>query len=859
MARRSRSTPEDLGDFTEKIIDIDVEDEMQGAFLEYAYSVIYSRALPDARDGLKPVQRRILFGMSELGLRPDRAHVKCSRVVGEVMGKYHPHGDLAIYEAMVRMAQSFTMRLPLVDGHGNFGSLDDGPAASRYTEARMSLAALLMTRSLDEETVDFVPNYDDQLMQPDVLPAAYPNLLVNGAAGIAVGMATNMAPHNLVEVIGAARHLIAHPRATLDDLMRFVPGPDLPSGGTIVGLDGIREAYESGRGSFKTRASARIENLTPRRKGIVVTELPYLVGPEKVIEKVKQLVLSKKLQGISNINDLTDRTTGMQLVIEVKNGFNPEAVLERLFAMTPMQDSFGINNVALVDGRPGTLGLRDLLQVYVDFRVDVVRRRTTYRLGRKEDRLHLVLGLLIAIADIDEVIQVIRSSDDVAAAKERLISIFDLSDVQATYILDLQLRRLTKFSRIELETEREDLERDIATLRALLEDETLLLQTVSDELAAVAREHGTPRRTVLLESSGASVSGAAASTSAKTPMEVPDDPCRVLLSNTGLLARTSSDEALGSGGARSKHDVLISQVLATGRGTVGLVTSTGRVHTLSVLELPSLPPTNGSPSLSGGTPLAAFVDLAVGEQPLALCSLSGPPAEHGLALATRQGIVKRVNPDYPSNREVFEVINLKDGDAVIGAVELRTGFEQLVFFSSDGNLLTYAAALVRPQGRAGGGMAGMKLSAPASVIGFAAVDVAVDVDGDGDGDVDGGATGGRRAGVDVTEERDAVVVTVAGASGALPGTETGSVKVTDLSEYPTKGRGTAGVRCHRFVRGEDALILGWAGPSPARAASANGVPVDLPEASGKRDGSGTPAAAPIAAVAGDQRRLDGLV
>ncbi|MGB3595243.1 MAG: DNA topoisomerase IV subunit A, partial [Ornithinimicrobium sp.] len=780
MPRKARPTTDALDGFEEKIIDIDVEDEMQGAFLEYAYSVIYSRALPDARDGLKPVQRRILFGMSELGLRPDRAHVKCSRVVGEVMGKYHPHGDLAIYEAMVRMAQSFTMRLPLVDGHGNFGSLDDGPAASRYTEARMATSALLMTATLDEETVDFVPNYDDQLLQPDVLPAAYPNLLVNGAAGIAVGMATNMAPHNLVEVIGAARHLIANPRATLDDLMRFVPGPDLPSGGTIVGLDGIRDAYAGGRGSFKTRASARIENVTPRRKGIVVTELPYLVGPEKVIEKVKQLVQSKKLQGISNINDLTDRTTGMQLVIEVKNGFNPEAVLERLFALTPMQDSFGINNVALVDGQPRTLGLRDLLKVYVDFRVDVVRRRTTYRLGRKEDRLHLVLGLLVAIADIDEVIQVIRTSDDAATARDRLISIFDLSERQATYILDLQLRRLTKFSRIELETEREDLEREIAVLRALLEDETLLLQTVSDELAEVAREHGTPRRTVLLESSGSSVSGAA---DAKTPMEVPDDPCRVLLSSTGLLARTSADDPLGSGGARSKHDVLVSQVLTTGRGTVGLVTSAGRIHTLSVLELPSLPPTNGSPSLSGGAPLAAFLDLAVNEQPLALCSLSGPATQPGLALATRHGVVKRVNPDYPSNKDVFEVITLKDRDTVVGAAELSTGQEDLAFFSSDGNLLRYAASLVRPQGRAGGGMAGMKLGSGVAVVGFVAVEPRV----------------------------ENVAVTVAGASGALPGTETGSVKVTDLAEYPTKGRGTSGVRCHRFVRGEDALVLGWAG------------------------------------------------
>ncbi len=820
MPRRSRPAQDDLGDFTEKIIDIDVESEMQGAFLEYAYSVIYSRALPDARDGLKPVQRRILFGMSELGLRPDRAHVKCSRVVGEVMGKYHPHGDLAIYEAMVRMAQSFTMRLPLVDGHGNFGSLDDGPAASRYTEARMATSALLMTATLDEETVDFVPNYDDQLMQPDVLPAAYPNLLVNGASGIAVGMATNMAPHNLGEVVGAARHLIANPRATLDDLMRFVPGPDLPSGGTIVGLDGIREAYESGRGSFRTRATARIENITPRRKGIVVTELPYLIGPEKVIEKVKQLVQGKKLQGISNINDLTDRTTGMQLVIEIKNGFNPEAVLERLYALTPMEDSFGINNVALVQGQPRTLGLRELLRVYVDFRVEVVRRRTTYRLGRKEDRLHLVRGLLIAIADIDEVIQVIRSSDDAATAKDRLIAIFDLSQVQATYILDLQLRRLTKFSRIELETEQEELEREIATLRELLDDETLLLQTVSDELAAVAREHGSARRTVLLESSGTPTSASAAGPTAATPMEVPDDPCWVLLSSTSLLARTSNDELLGVGGARRKHDVVTSKVLTTGRGTIGLVTSAGRVHALSVMELPSLPPTNEAPSLSGGTPLAAFIDLAIGEQPLTLCSLSDSGGQHGLALATRQGVIKRVNTDYPS-KDVFEVITLKDGDAVVGAVELATGQEQLAFFSSDGNMLTYAASLVRPQGRAGAGMAGMKLAARATVVGFQAVDISA----------------------------PNLVVSVAGSSGALPGTESGSVKVTELSEYPTKGRATSGVRCHRFLRGEDGLILGWAGAGPAHAASANGVPVELPRAIGKRDGSGTPSPGPIAAVA----------
>src|SRR5450432_198699 len=350
MARRTTTTPPPPDDFEENIVDIDVTEEMRGSYLEYAYSVIYQRALPDARDGLKPVQRRILYQMSEMGLRPDRPHVKCARVVGEVMGRLHPHGDSAIYDALTRMAQPFAMRLPLIDGHGNFGSLggDDPPAAMRYTEARLAAAAIEMTASLDEDTVDFVPNYDGTETQPEVLPAGLPNLLVNGAAGIAVGMATNMAPHNLGEVIAAARHLIAHPDASLDDLMRFVPGPDLPTGGKIVGLDGIREAYATGRGTFRTRATAKVTDVRPRKRGIVVTELPYGVGPEKVIAKIKDLVQSRKLQGIADVRDLTDREHGLQLVIEMKNGFNAEAILDQLYRLTPMEDTFGVNNVALV-------------------------------------------------------------------------------------------------------------------------------------------------------------------------------------------------------------------------------------------------------------------------------------------------------------------------------------------------------------------------------------------------------------------------------------------------------------------------------------------------------------------------------
>ncbi|HET8982354.1 MAG TPA: DNA gyrase subunit A, partial [Pedococcus sp.] len=580
----------------------------------------------------------------------------------------------------------------------------------------------------------------------------------------------------------------------------------------IVGLDGIRDAYLTGRGSFRTRATTRIEKITPRRMGIVVTELPYLVGPEKVIEKIKDNVQNKKLQGISDVKDLTDRKHGLRLVIEVKNGFNPEAVLEQLYRLTPMEDSFSINNVTLVDGQPRTLGLKDLLRVYVDFRTDVVRRRSEFRLRKRKDRLHLVEGLLIAILDIDEVIQVIRTSDDAGVAKARLIDVFDLSDPQATYILDLQLRRLTKFSKIELEHEKSELERQIEELEAILGDEKLLLRTVSTELADVAKAHGTPRRTVLLESAGSLVSAA-------TPLEVADDPCWVLLSSTGLMARTTTADAIVADGGRNKHDVIVGAVRTTARGEVGLITSRGRVVRLSTLELPTLPPTNGSPSLSGGAPLAAYVDLPAGEEPLTITSLDGESG--GLALGTAAGVVKRVTTDYPG-RSDFEVIALKDGDEVVGAAELRTGEEDLVFIASDAQLLRFSASTVRPQGRGGGGIAGIKLAPGQRAVFFGAVDPAA----------------------------ENVVVTSSGSSGALPGTEPGSLKVTPYAEYPPKGRATGGVRCHRFLKGEDVLVLAWAGATPARAAGANGVALELPAAEGRRDGSGSPAPAAIARIAG---------
>ncbi|MFE3637377.1 DNA topoisomerase (ATP-hydrolyzing) subunit A [Streptomyces sp. NPDC059168] len=815
MARRSTKTPPPDDSYEERILDIDVVDEMRGSYLEYAYSVIYSRALPDARDGLKPVHRRIVYQMNEMGLRPDRSYVKCARVVGEVMGKLHPHGDSSIYDALVRMAQPFSMRVPLVDGHGNFGSLgnDDPPAAMRYTECRMTEATSLMTESIDEDTVDFAPNYDGQEQEPVALPAAFPNLLVNGSSGIAVGMATNMPPHNLREVVAAARHLIRHPNADLDALMKHVPGPDLPTGGRIVGLDGIRDAYASGRGTFKIRATVAVETVTARRKGLVVTELPFAVGPEKVIAKIKDLVNSKKVQGIADVKDLTDREHGLRLVIEIKNGFVPEAILEQLYKLTPMEESFGINNVALVDGQPLTLGLKELLEVYLDHRFDVVRRRSEFRRGKRRDRLHLVEGLLTALVDIDEVIRLIRSSENSAQAKQRLMERFSLSDVQTQYILDTPLRRLTKYDRIELEAEKDRLTAEIEELTRILESDAELRKLVSAELAAVSKKFGTDRRTVLLESGGAPV--------AAVPLQVADDPCRVLLSSTGLLARTATDRpfAAAAGAKRVKHDVILSVVPATARGEIGAVTSAGRLLRINVVDLPQLPEA-ATANLSGGAPLAEFVSLEDDETVVCLITLD--ESSPGLALGTLQGVVKRVVPDYPSNKDELEVITLKEDDRIVGAVELRTGEEDLVFITDDAQLLRFQASIVRPQGRPAGGIAGIKLTEGAKVISFTAVDPAA----------------------------DAAVFTVAGSRGTLDDSVQTTAKLTPFDQYPRKGRATGGVRCQRFLKGEDCLSLAWAGPVPARAAQKNGTPVELPEPDPRRDGSGTSLAKTVAVVAG---------
>ena len=729
------------------------------------------------------MQRRILYGMSELGLRPDRAHVKSSRVVGEVMGKYHPHGDQAIYDALVRMAQPFTMRLPLVDGHGNFGSLDDGPAASRYTEARMAQAALLMVAGLDEDTVDFVPNYDDSLTQPGVMPAAYPNLLVNGASGIAVGMATNMAPHNLVEVIGAARHLIAHPDCSLDDLMKFVPGPDLPGGGRIVGLEGMRDAYLNGRGSFRTRATARVEKLTPRRNG---DRRHRAALPDRPREGDRagqgRWCSPRSCRASPTSRTSPTASTGCAWSSRSRTASTPMPCSSSSTSSPRWRTPSASTTSPSSTASRAPWGSRSCCAPTSSSASGSCAGAPSYRLRKRKDRLHLVEGLLVAILDIDEVIQLIRASDDTAMAKARLISVFDLSDAQADYILELQLRRLTRFSRLELETERDELLRQIEELEAILDDEKLLHRTVSTELADVAKAHGTPRRTVLLESAGTPASVA-------TPLEVTDDPCWVLLSSTGLLARTSTADPVPSEGGRAKHDAVIGAVRTTARGEFALVTSLGRMVRMSALDLPTLPPLGGSPSLSGGAPLAVYVDLPRASSPSRSCrstrtglgSRSAPPraSSSGSPPTTRAGPTGRPWPCATVTR-------------VVGAAALHDGGEDLVFVTSDAQLLRFPASAVRPQGRAAGGMAGIRLAPGATVTFFGAVDPGA----------------------------DNVVVTSAGSSDALPGTQPGALKVTPYAEYPAKGRGTGGVRAHRFLRGEDTLVLAWVGAQPARPSGA---------------------------------------
>lgn len=681
---------------------IEIQEEMERSFLDYAMSVIVSRALPDARDGLKPVQRRILYGMHDMGARPDRAHLKCARVTGDVMGRFHPHGDGAIYDALVRMAQPFSLRHPLVDGHGNFGSLDDGPAAARYTECRLAPMATRLLDGIDQETVDFADNYSGEYQEPTVLPARYPNLLVNGSQGIAVAMATNIPPHNLGEVIDATLHLIDHPQATPDDLMVYIKGPDFPTGGSILGRAGIMDAYRSGRGSVRMRATAEIEETKRGGTVIVVTELPYQVSPRSVLTRIKELVDGRELDGIRDANDASAKGK-TRIEIELKRDANANVVLNNLYKFTPLQTSFGVNMVALVDGIPRTLNVVQALSAYVDHQIEVIRRRTQYLLRKARDRAHIVEGLLKALDMIDAIIAAIRASDDRAAAVATLqVAPFEFSDVQATHIVDLRLSALTRLGRSNLEEELAELRRTIAGLEAILADDAVLRGVIKDEMTAIRDEFATPRKARIgLDVGDMNVEDL-----------ITDEELVITMTKAGYVKavpasafRTQGRGGRGVAGAKLKEEDLVTRVIHTSAHAHLLFFSNrGKVYRLRTYEVPIKERT------ARGTAIVNLLPLEADERIQTLIDTREFPADRFLLFATRRGQVKKTAFDEydKSRREGFIALHLRPGDELVGVI-VTGGADDLIMVSQLGMAIRFAESGVRAMGRDAAGVRGMQL------------------------------------------------------------------------------------------------------------------------------------------------------
>lgn len=685
--KRAAAAP-DVPQRDAQIIDVSVVDEMESSFLAYAMSVITARALPDARDGLKPVQRRILYSLWSQRILPSGPYKKSARIVGDTMARYHPHGDGSIYLSLCNLATSFSIRVPLVDPHGNFGSLDDSPAASRYTECRLAAAGLELLEGIDEDTVDFSPNYDGTEQEPAVLPAAFPNLLVNGTMGVAVGMTTSIPPHNLAEVTAAAKLLLADKRTALESVLNVLPAPDFPAGGEIVDLDEVHAAYRSGKGSFKVRARASIVDVGPRRRGIEVTELPYMVGPEKVVDRVRQLIAEKRLNGIASVVDLTDRSSKLRLVFEVRSGFDPAAVLAELYRLTPMEETFSVSLVALIDGRPKVCSLIELLEAYLDHRVGVVRRRTEHRRSRALARLHLVEGLLIALDAIDEVIATIRSSRDTASAKSSLMKTFSLSDEQASYILEMPLRRLTSLEVRKLRDEAKELRATIKSLSTLLRSDKRLAGVVAEELDVVAAAYGTPRRSSLTSSWDL--------VAAPASLEIVDEPVTVGWSTANECSRLAPP----SGTFRpNRHDRFVQLLETTAQATVCVVADDGSLHPVAVHELPTTAPGEA------GCPAETLVSSGV---PVSLVPTGVP-----VLLATARGVIKRTVVEV--HKAATSYITLAPGDRVVAAT-VAVDEDDVCLVTRAGQLLRIAAATVRPQGRAAAGVAGIRLDVDDEVL-----------------------------------------------------------------------------------------------------------------------------------------------
>ena len=745
-----------------------LEDEMRSSYIDYAMSVIVGRALPDARDGLKPVHRRVIYAMNELGLGPTRSYRKCATIVGEVMGKYHPHGDQSIYDTLARLAQDFAIRAPLVDGQGNFGSVDgDKPAAMRYTEARMARVATEMVRDIDEDTVDFMPNFDGREVEPVVLPSRFPNLLVNGSTGIAVGMATNIPPHNLGEVIDATVALIDNPDIDLDGLMEHIEGPDFPTGAHILGRSGIRQAFETGRGRVRMQAVCHVEPIQQGKEALIVTELPYMVrkgGEDGLITKIAALARDKKIPEISDLRDESDRN-GMRLVIELKRDAIPDVVKNKLFKHTPMQQTFGVNTVALVDGVPQTLSLKEALTHYLSHQKEVITRRTKYRLRKAEARAHILAGLLIAVGNIDEVVALIRASSDPDEAREGLMTKFDLSREQAQAILDLRLQRLTAMEADKIQAEYDDLVELIKELRELLGDEAKIYGVIREELLEVREAHADERRTKILDQEG------------DIPLEdlIADRQMVISITNSGYIKslpldtyRSQRRGGKGVKGMDTKEDDFIEHLFVTSTHDYLLFfTNRGKVYRQKVYELPEMART------AKGRALVNLLPLREGERVQAVIATRDFKEAQYLAFATKKGQVKKtafLDYNTPIKADGIIAINIADDDELV-AVRLTSGNDDIIMISRSGNAVRFKEDQARPMGRATGGVRGMNVSQKDNEV------IAMEV---------------------ARDECDLLVVT-----------EGGYGKRTQISEYPVKGRGTMGVQTIKLTdkKGELAAAL----------------------------------------------------
>lgn len=686
----------------DKLIPIDLEQEMKKSFISYAMAVIINRALPDVRDGLKPVHRRIIYAMNELNMTPDKPYRKSARLVGDVLGKYHPHGDSSVYDAMVRLAQDFNMRYPLVEGQGNFGSVDgDGAAAMRYTEARMDKLTLHLIGEIDKDTVDFYPNFDETLLQPTVMPSRFPNLLVNGANGIAVGMATNIPPHNLGEVIDGCVYMIDHPDAGTEDLMQFIKGPDFPTGGMILGQSGVRAAYHTGRGRIIVRAKTEIESMPNNRSRIVVTEIPYMVNKAKLVEKIAELVHEKRLDGISDIRDESDRK-GMRIVIELKRDVHPTVVLNYLYKHTSMQETFGANMLALVNGEPKVLSLREMLYHYIQHQKDVVTRRTKYDLAKAEARAHILEGLLKALDHIDEIVAIIRGSRDTGAAREALMERFAFTDKQAQAILDMRLARLTGLERDKLQAEYDELQKSIAYFKSLLADETLLMGVIKDEMTEIRNKFADPRRTELTVLEG------------EIDIEdlIQSDDMVVTMSHLGYVKRLpkSTYRAQHRGGkgvtgmATREEDFVEKMIIVNTHDEIMFFTNRGRVYNLKCYQIPEAGRT------ARGMAIVNLLQIAADEKITAMIPVPRDIESANLVMMTRGGLIKRTPYSEFANlrKSGLIAITLREDDELC-AVNLTDGDTSLIIASRQGRALRIHESTIRVIGRTGMGVKAMKL------------------------------------------------------------------------------------------------------------------------------------------------------